>query len=86
MGLVGALLAMKVALAIPPRPRRWPGPDLGLEAFHARPGVNQGAIDREVIAGKQRLYLGQTHQRGEEFQRHIRRHQPRLLKGWRGCG
>ena len=55
MGRVGAPLAGKVAHAIPPRPRRGGGVVLLLEAFQRGPGVDQRAIDREVIAGKPRL-------------------------------
>ncbi len=43
---------------------------------HARPSVNQGAIDSEVIARQLRLDARQTHLRGKKFSRHICRHQP----------
>jgi hypothetical protein len=61
MGGIAALLAVEVALAVAPAAARRrlvlarvPGP----EALQARPGLDQAAVDREVLVGQQRLDLG----------------------------
>src|SRR4029450_7770715 len=50
VALVRALLLAEVALAVAPRPRRRARAVLRPEALHRRPGLDQRAVDREVLA------------------------------------
>ncbi len=57
MGLVGALLAVKVPLRVTPRRRIVTLASLGTERFRRRPGLDQRAVHREVIPAQKPLYL-----------------------------
>ena len=78
MGIVAALLAMKVNRGIAGVIRRLLTtiPVLALEAFVAGPGLDQRAVDREVLARQQRAHLWQVQHRGHELARNIAVEQP----------
>ena len=46
------------------------------EALHRRPGLDQRAVDREVLVREQRLDLRQPQKRGKELPRHLGLEQP----------
>ncbi|MFK4654255.1 hypothetical protein ABIF97_004189 [Bradyrhizobium japonicum] len=66
MGVVGAPLAMEVRFGIAPAAlrRRLAGAVLRFDALHRGPGLDQRAIDREVIAGQKPLHPGLRPPRG----------------------
>src|SRR5262249_10214222 len=49
VGLVAALLAMKVTFAVAARPWRLAAAVLGPEALHGCPSLDQRAVDREML-------------------------------------
>src|SRR5439155_26424408 len=56
VGLVAALLAVKVAFTVAAR-RRWlAAAALGTKALHAGPRLDQRYVEREVIVRQERLY------------------------------
>ena len=55
MRLVAAFLTVKVPLAIAARRRQLAAAVLGAKAFHAGPGLDQRAVDREMIVRQQRF-------------------------------
>src|SRR6516164_3329976 len=69
MGVVCAFLAMEVRFGIAPAAlsRRLARAVLGLDALHRGPGLNQRAINREVIARQKLLHLGLRQHRGQEL-------------------
>jgi len=53
--LVAALLTVEVPFSIAARSRRLAAAILRAKALHARPRLDQGAVDREMIVRQQRL-------------------------------
>ena len=76
MGLIRALLATEVALAVAPTIGRLARAVLRPEALHRSPCVKQRAVYREVIARQKPLHLRQRQQSGQEIVRHIGLEQP----------
>src|SRR5205085_4396608 len=82
MRVVLALLAMEVAFSIASTAaalalaRGRIATVLWHKALHAGPGLDQRAIDREVLAGKQLAYLRKVQHLGEELGRDIALEQP----------
>jgi hypothetical protein len=72
MRLVRTLLLMEVAFAVASRCGRLTRTVLGPEALHRRPGIDQRAIDRKMLARQQLLHLRQGQQCCQELARHLR--------------
>lgn len=49
---------------------------LRLEALHRRPGLHQGAIDREMLVRQERRHLSMGKDRGHDLARHLGAQQP----------
>ena len=81
MRVIAVLLAAEVLLAIAPRIRRWAGAILRPEALDACPGVEQRAIDREVLRREQGLHPELHQHGGKEACRHLARQQPVAVLG-----
>ena len=64
---------MKVALPVAAGAWRIARAILWAKALHAGPGVDQGAIDREMVGRQQGLDLPQRQKAGQKLLRHIRR-------------
>jgi hypothetical protein len=64
---VAALLAVKVALAIAASSRRLAAVVLGAKALHAGPGLDQRAVDREMVVRQQRFDRPLAEHRGDEL-------------------
>jgi hypothetical protein len=76
--LVGALLTVKIRLAVPPAacrrriaravPRVFArGQALRPKALHRRPGLDQRAVDREMVRAEQTLHPRAPHYRAQEL-------------------
>jgi hypothetical protein len=78
MGVVRAFLAMEVRFGIAPAAlsRRLARAVLRLDALHRGPGLDQRAIDREVIARQKPFHLGLRQHRGQELSRDVAFQQP----------
>ena len=81
MRVVPALLAVEVALGVAPTATmtfsRWRiAAVLRHKALHAGPSLDQGAIDREVLAGEQLADLRQVQHADKELGRDIAVEQP----------
>jgi hypothetical protein len=79
MGVVPALLAMEIALGVPGAVAirwRFAAAILRHKTLHAGPGLDQRAVDREVLAGEQHVHLRQVQHAGEELGRDIAVQQP----------
>ena len=81
MRVVAAPLAMEVALAVAPRAGRVARAVLRPEALQAGPGLQQRAVDREVLARQQPLDLVVRQHRGEKLGRHLALQQPVAVLG-----
>ncbi len=51
-------------------------PFLRLETLHRRPGLHQGAVDREMIIRQQRCHLAMRQDGGHDLARYVRGQQP----------
>src|SRR3954465_12237226 len=71
MGVVAALLAVEVLLAIAPAIRRRARAVLRPEALDAGPGFEERAVYREMLGREQRLDPRLRQHGGQELQRHI---------------
>src|ERR1700752_1891376 len=67
MGLVGPLLASKVAVVIAPTPGGSTAATLRLEALHRRPGFEKCPIHREVLMRQKTLHLRIGQQRSQKL-------------------
>ena len=76
MAVVGAALAVEVALAVAPRRWRIARALLRAEALHRRPRLDQRAVDAEVLRRQQALDPRVGEHGGEKLVRHIAREQP----------
>jgi hypothetical protein len=72
VSVVPALLAAEVRVAVPPTARAtvtafapWP------EALHRSPGLDQRAVDGEVLVREQPAHLGPVQHLGHEPRRHV---------------
>src|SRR5829696_5304916 len=73
MAVVGAALAVEVALTVAPRRWRTARAILRAEALHRRPGLDQRAVDAEVLRRQQALDPRVGEHGGEKLVRHIAR-------------
>ena len=81
MRVIAAALAMKVALAVATRARRFTRAVLRAKAFRACPGLQQSAVNREVLARQQALdFVLRQHGR-EELTRHLALQKPVAVLG-----
>jgi len=86
MGCVAALFLAKIALGVPALGIGRSAATrivaivrvaiLGLEALHARPGIDQRAVHREMLGRQQRPNPRWLQHGGHEFGRNIARHKP----------
>ena len=76
MGVVAPLLAVEVPAAIAAAVRRLVGAVLGAEALHRRPGLDQRAVDREVLAAQELPNVRVAEDRRQEFGRDLALKQP----------
>src|SRR5512132_141377 len=76
-----ALLAMEVPLAVATRSRRRARTVLRPEALRARPGLDQRAVDREVLVRKQPFDLRVVEHGGEELRSDLAAQQPVAVLG-----
>jgi len=78
MRLVGPLLAMEVCIRIPAiaSGRRRARTVLRLDALHRRPGLDQRAVDGEVVGGQEPLDLGLRQDRAQELRGDVAFEQP----------
>src|SRR5512147_3322560 len=81
VGLVGALLALEIALAVAARRRRCARAVLRPEALQARPCLDQRAVDREMLVRKQPRDAGIVEHGGEELARDLAAQQPVSVLG-----
>ena len=83
--LVGALLAMEIRLAVPPAAwrRRLARAVLRPEALHRRPGLDQRAVDREMIRAEQPLHPRLRQHRAQELGGDVALQQPLAVLGER---
>ena len=81
VGLVRPPLAAEVAVAVPPAGRRLAGAVLRPEALHAGPGLDQRAVDAEVLARQQPPHLRPVEQRRQELGRDVALEQPVAVLG-----
>src|SRR5688500_329158 len=91
MRVVSPRLAVEVGFGIAPDAagRRLARAVLRFDALHRSPGLDQRAVDREVIARQQLLHLGLGQHRTQELGRDVALKQPvavlrehRMVPGW----
>jgi hypothetical protein len=77
MGFIRAPFPLEVCLGIAPAIlRRITRAIFGLEALHGRPGLNQGAVNREVVGRGQLLHLGLGQNGSQELGRGVTDEEP----------
>src|SRR5438132_1305658 len=81
MGVVGSRLAAKVPLTIASATGRVARTILRAEALGARPGFQQRAVDREMLARQQPFDLVLRRHPGQQLARHLALQQPVAVLG-----
>jgi len=84
MAVVGPPLAVKVPARVAPATGRIVPFILGPKALQGRPRLDQGAVDREVLAAQQAPDLRVIQDRRQQPGRHLAREQPVAVGGERG--
>ena len=79
--VIGSMLAVKVPLAVASGAGWLARAVLWAKAFEARPGFQQGAVDREMIARQQGFDPGLGQHRGEKLPGHLALQQPVAILG-----